>query len=73
MKYVEKAILRFANENKIWLTPSNIAKSTGYGRNYIHQECRNLLNKGYLESGDQPGSPSYRITDAGRDYLNSES
>jgi predicted transcriptional regulator len=72
MKHVEKAILRFLSEHKIWITPNNIAKNTGYSRGYIKQECRNLLDDGYIESANQPSDPSYRITDVGREYLQLE-
>lgn len=71
MKDVEKAILRFLNVHDIWMTPNNIAKNTGYSRGYIQQECRSLLDNGHIESDDQPGDPFYRITDAGREYLES--
>mgnify|MGYP002125793776 FL=1 len=71
MKDVEKAILRFLKEHDIWMTPNNIAKNTGYSRGYIQQECRGLLNDGYIQSDDQPGDPFYRITEDGREYLES--
>ena len=72
MKDVEKSILQFLREHDIWLTPNNIAKNTGYSRGYVQQECRSLLGDGYIESADQPGDPFYRITDGGREYLESE-
>ncbi|EMA31456.1 MULTISPECIES: hypothetical protein [Haloarcula] len=73
MKHVEKAILQFLSEHGIWITPNNIAKNTGYGRSYVKQEYRDLLDDGYIESANQPGDPFYRITDAGREYLKTES
>lgn len=65
LKDSEKAILRLLKESGLELTPSNIAKNTGYSAGYIRQECKRLEAEGLLQTENEAGHPFYAITDKG--------
>ena len=68
-KDVEKAILNLLTESGLSLTPSNIAKNTGYSGGYIRKECNRMAELGLLEKEDEGGHPFYSVTEKGRKYL----
>ena len=68
-KDVEKAILGLLAETGLSLTPSNIAKNSGYSGGYIRKECNRLASAGFLEKEDDGGHPFYSVTETGRKYL----
>ncbi|WP_245154564.1 winged helix-turn-helix domain-containing protein [Halorussus marinus] len=68
-KDVEKAILRLLAESDLSLTPTNIAKNTGYSGGYIRKECNRMSKENLLEKEDEGGHPFYSVTEKGRMYL----
>ncbi|RLM32789.1 winged helix-turn-helix transcriptional regulator [Haloarcula sp. Atlit-120R] len=72
MKDAEKAVLKLLEDADIWLSASNIARNVGYSKGYVRSICKKFVQDGYLEIDETGGNPFYRITDAGREYLESE-
>ena len=72
VKDVEKAILGLLKNAELELTPSNIARNTGYSGGYIRRECNRLSSLDLLEKDDTGSNPFYSITDRGRAYLSGE-
>ena len=72
MKDAEKAVLRLLNDTDVWLSASNIARNVGYSKGYVRSICKEFVQDDYLEIDETGGNPFYQITDAGREYLESE-
>ena len=71
-KDVEKAILSLLTESGLSLTPTNIAKNTGYSSGYMRKECNRMSSEGLLEKEDEGGHPFYSVTEKGRQYLSGD-
>lgn len=71
-KDVEKAILGILAESGLSLTPTNIAKNTGYSSGYVRKECNRMARESFLDKEDEGGHPFYSITDKGQKYLAGE-
>jgi DNA-binding transcriptional regulator PaaX len=69
---VEREILRILSKSELSLTPSNIAKNTGYSGGYIRKECNRMAKQGLLQKDDAGTNPFYSISDRGRAYLEGE-
>jgi predicted transcriptional regulator len=69
LKKSEEAILRLLNQGDFFMSPSNIAFNIDYDRDYVGDLCSDLEDRGYVEMAGKSTSPKYRITKAGRDYL----
>lgn len=72
MKDVERAILQLLNKTELELTPSNIARNTGYSGGYARKECNRLASLGLLDKDSTGSHPFYSINDRGRAYLAGE-
>jgi len=68
-KDVEKAILSLLADSELSLTPTNIAKNTGYSSGYIRKECNRMAGEGLLQKEDEGGHPFYSVTEMGQQYL----
>lgn len=68
---VQRAVLRLLAENRLQLTPNNIARNTGYSAGYVRKQCVELSEAGYL-ARDDGTNPFYGITPEGRAYLDGE-
>ena len=66
---MEKAILGLLAETGLSLTPSNIAKNSGYSSGYVRKECNRLASEKLLKKEDDGGHPFYSVTEKGRKYL----
>ena len=69
---VEKAVLQLLVDSDLELTPSNIARNTGYSGGYVRKECNRLAEVGLLEKENAGSNPFYSITGRGRAYLGGE-
>lgn len=69
----DEAILRLlAPPKKLELTPSNIARNTGYGSRHIRDRCKELVAEGLLEVDRDDSHPYYSTTDKGERFLEGE-
>lgn len=68
-KDVEKAILSLLAESGLSLTPTNIAKNTGYSSGYVRKECNRMAEENLLDKEDEGGHPFYSVTEKGQQYL----
>jgi len=71
-KDVEKAILSLLAETGLSLTPTNIAKNTGYSSGYVRKESNRMAGEGLLQKEDEGGHPFYSITEKGQQYLDDD-
>jgi DNA-binding IclR family transcriptional regulator len=63
MKPADEAILRFLAQTRAELTPSNIARNTGYKAAWVGRRCSTLEEKGLLEADRDSGHPYYWAND----------
>ncbi len=64
MKPADWAIIQLLNRD-LELTPANIARNTGYSRDWSRQRAREMVERGILVV-DENGNPFFSLTEFGR-------